>query len=526
MKHTVRPRALRTVRRCSAVLSIALLAVPALVASPAQAVPADAAHPTRAEIYQALQLGQEPADYAILVDTSGSMTQDGRYDTVRATLRPFLDGLTPKDHVELITFDSRPQIQYIGSAGDTAAIMSHLPAGPNPQGATDIGAALDKALAELERGNASPVASIVLLTDGQQDPAPGSRYPTSTGPAWTALAQRAGAIGKRAELAGYALPLGSGASGADLLGTVVPDTTELRPKNIQDLGGYLARAGDRTRARQAALLLAGDKGKGMTASWAGDGRADLTDGSATAHLTLRSTTGRVPLAVTGLRASVADPSIAVSGLPDEVTLQPGTSRTFDVQLRGKLSAGPVPFRRTEDANAVLRLTGRVGSAWEQPLAPDISLGVPREVRVTGAPVPLRATVGSAVLLPALLGGLALALLIGWLVWRRSHRPRLTGTLLLVRALDPQIPERIALGGRHRRLRPTMVGGDGRVRGRRRKTDRGPRVDLLIRYTPDGSIARESRATCVPGGHVVINGVRFTHEPAPVTGKVPVGGRAR
>ncbi|WP_433893200.1 vWA domain-containing protein [Streptomyces sp. CA-111067] len=526
MKHTVRPRALRGVRDFAAVLGAALLAVPALAAGPAQAAPADTAHPTRAEIYQALELGQEPADYAILVDTSGSMKQNGRYDTVRATLRPFLDGLTPQDHVELVTFDSSPHIQYIGSAGDTDAIMSHLPAQPNPHGATDIGAALDKALTELERDDASPVASIVLLTDGEQDPAPGSRYPTSSGPSWTALQHRADAIGDHAQLAGYALPLGSGASGADLLGHVVSDTTELRPKNIQDLGGYLARAGDRTRARQAALLLAGDKGKGLDASWSNGGRTDLTDGTATARLTLRSTTSRVPLTVTGLRASVTDPSIAVGGLPGQVTLQPGKSKTYTVRLTGKLPAGPIPYRRTENKDAVLRLAGRVGSAWEQPLAPDVKLSVPRQIQVTGPAVPLRATVGSAVLLPAVLGGLVLVLLAGWLLWRRSRRPLLTGALLVARALGDQEPERIALRGRHLRLRPETVGGAGRVRGRRRSTDRVASVDLLIRYSPDGSSGRESTATCVPGGHVVINGVRFQHQPAPVAGRVPVGGRSR
>lgn len=524
MKHTVRPRALRGVR--AAAFGAALLAAPVLAAGPAQAAPADAGHPTRAEIYQALKLAQEPADYAILVDTSGSMKQDGRYDTVRATLRPFLDGLTPRDHVELVTFDSSPHIQYLGSAGDTAAIMSHLPAAPDPHGATDIGAALDTALTELERNDASPVASVVLLTDGEQDPAAGSRYPTSSGPAWTQLAHRADAVAKHAALAGYALPLGSGASGADLLGHVVRDTTELRPKNIQDLGGYLARAGDRTRARQAALLLAGDRGKGVTAGWSDGGRADLTGGSASAHLTLHSTTSRVPLTVTGLHASLTDPSVTVGGLPDRVMLQPGGSRTFDVQLHGRLRAGPVPYRRTEDQDATLRLSGRVGSAWEQPLAPDVTLAVPRGIRVTRSVAPLRGTVGSAALLPSVLGALLLAAVVGWLLWRRSRRPRLTGALLVARAMDGLEPERIPLGGRGARLRPATVGGAGRVRGRRRATDRGARVDLLIRYSPDGSRMRESTATCEPGGHVVINGVRFQHRPAPAARRVPVGGRSR
>ncbi|MYY01551.1 vWA domain-containing protein [Streptomyces sp. ATexAB-D23] len=519
MKHTGPSRPRRYGARCAALLAAALLA--ATPATTAHAAPA-APDPTRAEIYRALRLDQEPADYVILVDTSGSMTQEGRYNTVRSTLRPFLDGLTPEDHVALFTFDSRTEARYVGEAGDTSKIIAALPGSPDPDGDTDIGAALDAALKEVARDDASPVASIVLLTDGEHRPAAHSRYPKASGPAWNDLNERAESVAGHTELAGYAIPLGGGATGAGLLGNVVPDTTVLRPDGIQDLGAYLSRAGDRTRARKAARLLAPDIGKGVTATWQNDGETDLSDGSATAKLTLRSTTARLPLTVTGLHASVTDPDLTVRRLPDHLTLEPGASRTYEIELSGRPQAGALPYRRTEHTRATLRLTGKVTSAWQRPLAPDVRLKTPQSVRVAKAELPLRATVGSTAFLPALAAALVLIAGAGWLAWRRVSRPPLRGVLLLSTPFGGPLPERIVLQGRRMTLRPVSTGGHGTLHGRRRSTGEGPRVDLHIRFTPDGSEARTTNAVCGPGGEVVVGGVSFTY--LGEHGRVPAEGR--
>jgi len=121
-------------------------------------------------------------------------------------------------------------------------------------------------------------------------------------------------------------------------------------------------------------------------------------------------------------------------------------------------------------------------------------------------------VGSVVLLPALVTAVVLLVLGAWLWWRRINRPLLHGELLLAAAFGEQQPDRVGLNGRRVVLRPPSVGGRGRVQGRLRSTEQGPRIDLRIRYTPDGSTARESRATCRPGGRVVVGGVSFTHVP--------------
>ncbi|MFE1833195.1 vWA domain-containing protein [Streptomyces sviceus] len=505
--------------------AVALLALLAAASLGTPTATADTT-PSRADVYTMLGLDEQPADYAVLVDTSGSMANGGRYDTVRTALGVFLDGLSAEDHVALFTFDSTPEPRYIGAAGDTDRILSMLPDAPDEDGATDIGSALDGALDELERGDAAEVASVVLLTDGAHSPPDGSPYPDSTGPAWTALRDRARALDERGtELAGYALPLGDGATGADLLGDVIDNATVLRPDSVEDLSGYLQRAGDRTRLRKAGVLLAGDAGKGVDATWTDHRGRDLTDGSAAAEITLTSTTRRTPLTVRGLHASVPGEPVRISGLPATLTLDPGQTRTFPVRLRGTLADGPLPYLRDRGTEVPLRVSGRVSSAWERPLAPDVRLKVPREIRATGVALPVHATVGSPLLLPALIGGLVAVLLIWWLSWRRNHRPRLRGELLLTPVYGGQLPDRIPLRGRRVQLRPRVVGGRGSVRGRRRSTEGRSRVELLIRYTPDGTSRRQSDATCGPGGQVVVNGVSFTYLPQATDDRVPAGGRS-
>ncbi|MFC9233414.1 VWA domain-containing protein [Streptomyces decoyicus] len=514
------PRAATALRRGAAVAAALLAvlsasAVPATASSEFPASPEQGGSPsapTRDEIYQELGVADQPVDYVVLVDTSGSMKAKGRYDTVRATLRTFLGGLTPTDHVALITFDDRPEARYIGSAGDPAKIVARLPKAPDPAGGTDIGAALDQGLRELERTDAARIASVVMLTDGRHDPPAKTGYPKSSGPAWDALRKRAEALGKRTELAGYAVPLGSGATGADRLGAVVGNTLVLRPGSIQDLGAYLQRAGDSTRARSAARLLAEDRGKGVTASWKKTGVHDLTDGPATASVTFRSATAHVPLTVSGTRISADGVPLGVTGVPKRLTLEPGESRTYDVRLDGGPHASGLPYRRTEAGSAALRVSGQVSSPWQRALAPEADLKVPGAVKITGGPLTVRAEVGSAYFLPAVFLVFAAALVLGWLWWRSVNRPVLSGELTAAPVFDAGIPDRIALSGRRVTFTP-RGGGRGTVHGRRRRTADGPRVELLIRYTPVGTSGRPDRVTCGPGAKAVVGGLAFTHRPS-------------
>ncbi|MFD8088343.1 vWA domain-containing protein [Kitasatospora sp. NPDC059722] len=506
----------RTARPPAALLlPILLLAIllPGLL-RPGAAHAADPNRPTRAEVYQALGLEHQPADYVVLVDTSPSMTQQGRYGTVRQTLQTFLSGLTGADHVALYTFDTTVVARYIGAAGNPTDILSRLPAAPSANGDTDIGAALNAALGELERSDALPIASVVLMTDGENAPAAGSAYPVAATSTWTAaLHARAAKLAGHTDLVGYALPLATGATGAELLRQVVADTRELVPGSIQDLGSYLQRAGEDTRLRQARAMLAPDHGQGVTVSWSGPPTLDLGKGEATGTLSFTSHAARLPLSVDGIAVSVAGHPFEVSGLPSSLILSPRSTQDIPVRITGRLDGGLLTPQHVEHTSATVKVTGTVGSPWQPALAPDLQLDIPPALQPAGLPVDVSGQVGSAATLPLLIGLPLLVLLVLVLAWLRVYRPALNGVLLIEPAFGEQIPEHVPLTGRRVQLRPAL-GGAGRVRGRRRASERGARIDLRIRYSPDGSHARASSVTCAPGSRVVAAGTAFVYQPVP------------
>ncbi|MGW6599621.1 vWA domain-containing protein [Streptomyces sp. NPDC055036] len=487
--------------------------------TPATGTSATGSEPGRTEIYAELGLDELPADYVILVDVSGSMLSKGRYASVRSALLPFLKSLSPQDYVALFTFGNKAETVYLGRPSDPAGIIDKLPARAGPSGVrTDLGAALDRGLAELERPGAAEVGSVVMFTDGKHEPAKGSRYPKADGPAWDALRDRGAELAGGRELAAYSLPLATDESGTAQLARVVPKTTELRPESVQDLAEYLGRAAERSRARKAARLVAQDAGKGVTATWSPAGPLDLGSGGAAGALTLTATTARVPLTVTGLKATLNGQPLTVTGLPDRVSLKPGAARRFDVQVRGEPDAGALPIRRTWESEVTLTVHGEVTTPWAATLD-DVTFTVPTAVDGPGKGPRLRAEVGSPLALPLLIGVPVAALLAALLLWVRRNRAVLSGVLVLspasvsASALGGGPQEHVVLRGRRLALAPSRIGGSGSVHGRRFRTDDGRRgIALHLRYSPDGTPARSANAICRPGDGVVINGIAFTYRP--------------
>jgi Mg-chelatase subunit ChlD len=492
-----------------ALLAAVLLGTPVPAAVAAEATD----EPSRDEVYQDLGLAELPADYVILVDVSGSMGKNGRYDPVRSALRPFLESLSPEDYVALFTFGDDARAIYLGSPADPAGILARLPASiTDAKVKTDIGAGLERGLTELERPDAAEIGSVVMFTDGKHLPARESVYRDVDGPAWDALAERGEALAEEHELAAYSLPLTTKEAGTEQLGEVIANTTELRPESVENLEEYLGRAAERVRARKAALLLREDEGNGVAAEWSTAGPLDLDDGPVPATLRLTATTTRVPVTVTGLAASLDGEPVTVGGLPEEVFLAAGESREFEVLVEGSLGAGPLPVRRTRETGADLTVGGSVGSPWEVVLD-DQEFGLAPAVEVAEREVRLRAEVGSPLALPLLIGVPLAVLLAGWLLWLHRNRVPLRGLLLVTRALGEGPQDRVQLSGRRVALNPPMVGGSGSVHGRRHRSAAGvPGVALHIRYSPDGTADRSATAVCRPGDQIMINGVTFSHQP--------------
>jgi von Willebrand factor type A domain len=489
------------------VLALGVLA-PAAVAQPAA--------PTQQDVFGLLGVDQVPADYVVLIDISGSMSTDGRYDKVRGTLGSFLGGTTSLDHVAVYTFDDSVSLRYSGPGGQPDAVLAQLPSGPG-SGGTDIGGAIAGALGELERSNAALVGTVVLLTDGENAPPAGAQYPTDYDTtAWPGLTDRVKKLtGAGHSIQGYALPLGTVKTGAELLGRVIPGALVVAP-GVQDIGGFLDRAKHGVRVEKAKRILAADLGKGVVVEWPPATELDAQNGYATATVTLRSQLAKAPVTVMDPTVNMADaPGVTATLLsppPSPIELMPGQGVPVVVGLSWSPDAGPLPYERRADVKPEVTIGGTVTSPWTQALQPDITLGVPPAPADNTRTLRLSAAVGYPWLLPVLAAVvllLVVALAMG--LYTRRH-PRLAGTLELARLRTDDH------GSVRLRRSPTefafasAAGPSGR--GTVRPIRSGGRAALEITYSPDGTPARQTTSVLEPtGGALTVSGVEFTYADA-------------
>lgn len=497
--------------RVKTVLLAAVLALAGWLAAPGIAVADGLGEPTREEIFQLLETDDVSADYVILIDTSGSMASGGIYGEVRSSLEAFLRDLAKNDHVAIYTFDSRVIPRYVGQAASVSAMLAGVPYAPTPGGATDIGAAIDKALSELERGTAAPVASVVLLTDGAHDPPPGSAYPTASGETWATLKTRAGKL-KAKSVTGYALPL-RGVTGASLLGTVFTNTVVLDPKSIGELGQYLDRAKAGTRLDKARLKLESDIGKGVTATWDVPSTLELTGREAEVRVTLRSETSRLPLAITDLSVRPSGGVQVTGDLPDRLDLRPGEAKTLTVKVSWQPQPGLIPFRHRAEVAFAPQVNAAVTSLWAAALSPGIDLKTPPRVQSTAPASVVTAETGTwrAQLITGL-SAFLLLLLMGRLGYTR-WRPKKSGMLLASQPYPDQELGRFSLRGRRRvRLEGQLLPGAAKVVARRVPVRREDTSGIEYEIVYQRAKFTET-STCPVGGSVIISGISFTHLPA-------------
>jgi hypothetical protein len=496
------------------VIAVTLAVVLALgVLAPAAAAQPPA--PTQQDVFGLLGIDDVPADYVVLIDISGSMSTDGRYDKVRDTLGSFLAGTTSLDHVAVYTFDDSVSLRYSGPGGQPSAVLAQLPSGPG-SGGTDIGGAIAGALGELERSDAASVGSVVLLTDGENAPPAGAQYSTDFDTtAWPGLTDRVKKLtGSGHSIQGYALPLGTVKTGAELLGRVIPGALVVAP-GVQDIGGFLDRAKHGVRVEKAKHSLAADLGKGVVVEWPPATELDAQDGHATATVTLRSQLTKVPVTVTDPTVSMADaPGVTAALLspPSPIGLKPGEGVPVVVGLSWSPDAGPLPYEHRADIKPVVTIGGAVTSPWTQALQPDITLGVPPALADNSRALRLSAPVGYPWLLPALAALLVLLVLALWAaVYARRH-PRLAGTLELARLRTAD----------HRSVRLRRSATDFAFasasgppgRGSVRPIRSGGRAALEITYSPDGTPERRTTSVLEPtGGALTVSGVEFIYADA-------------
>lgn len=495
-----------------------VLIICTVVAAAVALVPAASAQPppppTAEQIFEQLGVDQVPADYVVLVDTSLSM--GGIYGQVVDTLRPFLAGTTALDRVVVYTFDSSITRRYTGPGGPDTAAVSALPPAPSG-GVTDIGSAISSALTELEQSR-SRVGSVVMLTDGVNNPPFGSPYGDVNGSAWGDLSRRAAALRDGGwSLQGYALPLSGARQGAELLRKVIPGAELTDLEGVRDIAEFLDRTKRGVRARKAEDVLAADADGSVVVEWP-DTTVDVADGQADVPVTLRSTFEKVPVTVSGLTADVTGVSadvVSFAGPVPPVDLAPGQSATVTIPLRWSPEEDwwP-PFPHTVSVEPTLTMRGTVGSSWTDVLrSSGIALAVNPAPAADPSTVRLEAEVGW---LPLFLLLLAVAVLLV-VLWRvRAHRrahPEVSGRLSYRRLLTPDQDSVALQPGRTDFTFPSSGGRPPGVGSVRAVRTAGGAPALRIEYTPDGTPKRRTSDTLelADGGVVTLGGVEFRAE---------------
>lgn len=484
----------RHVRLASAgMLLLALVAAlaPAGPAAGQRSAPLD-------DLYTQLGVDQVSAHYVILVDTSLSMKEANLYAGVRESLRQFFAALAPDDTLTLVSVAEVARLIWEGKAGATPDdIAAKLP--PAPTGRyTDLGRGIEAAVDALEKRPGQPIAGVVLLTDGEHDPAPASRYPFTQGFAWQQLARRAERLTQ--QVASYAIQL-RGVNGAATLTRVFPGTRLVRTAAIDQLAARLAEPKAAVKAAKARNLLADDSRPSIVVEW------PATLGAGTVSVRLRSTSTRLPLEVSDIVVLTESPGLRVEVARGTFLLAPGASTTVPVTVRW--DALPPSWRPVHTVRRPyqLRLNGTIRSSWS-PLLAEIGLVIEPSLAGTeadGTALDERGSLrwwltAAAVLVALLLLGMRLR-------WLRLHP--VPGGTLVATPLD-RGPAGGSAALRSRRvpiLATTLkVPGAGWVSGRRRGLRSKP--VLAIEYSRDGSAAGRTVAECPAGGAVDVHGVRF------------------
>ena len=311
-----------------------LARVTATVADGCRNAPALLGAPMTNQLMDELGISKVPISYVFVIDVSRSMQDSGLYPQALGALKNFLGVINPGDRIGVIIFAAHAETALaVAPLTNSSDVLSVLP--DQAEGtATDIGAGLSQALGELQHVPSGQPATVVLLTDGMHNPPAGSRYPTTTGKGWDALAAEAARLRKYRQIFAFAIPL-SGISGVDLLCSVFPDAQKLEIGSSADsLTNYLQRAQALTRLELATRLLRNDQGKGVEVEWpSSEVDVNVPSGTTTVNIRLRNTAPHLPAVVNDIRlVTTGDLPVLAKGLPSHLDLAPEQTVEYAIHL--------------------------------------------------------------------------------------------------------------------------------------------------------------------------------------------------
>ncbi len=510
-------RAMRRVTPAVVIAVAAFVLAPAILITSRPAEAAKVKPETAEEVYEELGVDKEPADYVVLLDVSGSMS-DAKlchcYDQVSKALLNFFGALDANDRVLMIPFaDSAPypasvSPHWVTPAAGLGPLLDEIP--PKANGThTDIGLALLAAVTALESRDTSSIATVVMLTDGSHQPLLSSPYRLIGTPNWKDLANRAAALNK-ISLNAFAIPL-NGADGVSLMATVFPQAEVLNinanSTDVSELTDRLQKPKAQTRQAKARALVRDDLNKGLEITWPA---LDVGSRTSTITLQIRSTTARVPLVLEGLTAKSSNPEVSVE-VPDTVTIPPGGTVSVKANVVWDAGGPSWLFSDTKTAKTDLTLSGTVTSPWEDVLTKDLGLTFAPKVNGLTQQVTLTAQLGQPFLWYLGLAVFAV-LAVAFAVWRylRTHA-RMRGTVRITHMAT----EVAVLPLRRRRIkipRSSALKGSGTIEGRWAKAGNGRRKLVLeIAYRPDGRQGAARKIRVQDGESVLVYGLRFSWE---------------
>jgi Ca-activated chloride channel family protein len=122
-----------------------------------------------AALKQAWRNDRKPANVLLVLDTSGSMTQEKRLENAKQGLQAFLKEVAPQDHVGLTTFSDRIQpLVAIAPARRNRAKLRRIVSNLIAEGGTAIYDATTEGVAQVGKlADTSRINAVVLLTDGE-----------------------------------------------------------------------------------------------------------------------------------------------------------------------------------------------------------------------------------------------------------------------------------------------------------------------------------------------------------------------
>lgn len=321
------------------VLILSFLMGPSMVAKGNDEGGADPA--SLEELVQAYGVEDETVDVLVVVDTSSSMSEDGSpppWPSVVEGYDALVSSLGPHDQLGLITFSTAAALDLdfipMTTPENRKLAADALP--QSPQGtATDIGAAMESAVKQLNRPGAAGTQVVIFMTDGKQNPLPSSQYQGKTGPAWDELA----AEGKELTEArrGGLMVYGWGAGGAaatdvDLVKTVFPDA-EILGIPTQQLSGWLASLALRAERARVRPEVQQDLAKPISTELAVPKKLES---EMTAQLKFVNPRTALPTNVDfkGLTVAESDGTVVpAEAEPQSFRLAPGQSKDIPVTLR-------------------------------------------------------------------------------------------------------------------------------------------------------------------------------------------------